>query len=92
MQINRNKIFIILLFIFTTFTLNGHSFLHHHESGEDNQCYSCLISSTLSSDDITSEKGLSPELYEELFCLNNYKDIQENEYFICVSDRAPPSN
>lgn len=90
MKIIGNKIFLIYILLSSSFILNGHNFLHQHESEEDSQCYFCFISSYILSDDVISENNINPEFHKE-YTFQLYKNnIVRSEFFKCNSDRAPP--
>jgi hypothetical protein len=88
----RTKIFYLAILLATVLTLDAHDFLHHHKSGTDNQCYLCIITPTLISDDINSGIKTYPDFYTVYSYLTLYKDFAINNFSLCESDRAPPFN
>lgn len=90
MQKIKNNIILLIILLSSTFTLNGHDFLHNHESDFDNQCYSCLLSLSLISDEYDFGNELIFNIYPEFTLQLLYDTTLFNPEYKSVSDRAPP--
>jgi hypothetical protein len=86
----KNKIILSIILLSSTFTLNGHDFLHNHESETNNQCYSCLLSLSLISDECDFGNLLILSIYPEFTLQLLYDTTLFNPEYKNVSDRAPP--
>jgi hypothetical protein len=89
-QKNKYKIYVLLILVSSVFTIDGYEFLHNHDSGSDNHCISCYLSSSLVAvnSETTAVAGLKvlPD-----FTLNfQINSIQPEFILSSVSDRAPP--
>ncbi len=85
----KNNILLLLILFSSTLVLNGHDFLHNHDSNFESQCSSCVLSSALNLDIINSEDGLnllSPQYTLRLI----FKSILYKSNHSIESDRAPP--
>ncbi|HEY5535630.1 MAG TPA: hypothetical protein VIL99_11955 [Ignavibacteria bacterium] len=90
MQKAKYKILVLLVLMTSVFTIDSYEFLHNHESGSDNHCTSCLLSSSLIAIDseVTGIEGLKilPDFNLNLPVFSIHSEFTLSS----VSDRAPP--
>jgi hypothetical protein len=89
-QKSKFKILVLAILISSVSTIDGYEFLHNHDSGTDNHCISCLLSSSLIAvnPDVIAIEGL--KVHPD-FTINLQLNSIQPEYFLSsVSDRAPP--
>lgn len=86
-----NKILILAILLTAVFTLNAHDFIHHHEEDTGSQCYVCLISPSLISDEILPVETAFAEPDAEILFPCIFESIPSDSFFSPISDRAPPA-
>ena len=86
-----NKIIVLLILLASVFTMDVHDLFHNHASESNSQCFACIISSSLISDDINPGEEILSNISPE-FTLNiSYSTNLSDTLYSVNSDRAPPS-
>ena len=91
MQKVTSKILVFLIILASLTALDVHEFLHSHESGYDNQCIACILSTTLISDDLNSGDAIIPDASPDFIIKSEYITVLPDSHLSTLSDRAPPS-
>jgi hypothetical protein len=85
-----NKILILFFVLTTVLTIDGLEFLHNHHSSSENNCLSCVFSSSLIAVDNDTSDGNEINIIPEFSFLIPTISIQTDYSPTSVSDRAPP--
>jgi poly(A) polymerase len=87
----KNKIIVLLILLSSVFTLDVHDLFHNHGSEDNSQCFACIISSSLISDDVNSGEEIISNISPEFNLNISYTTNLSDYHFSANSDRAPPS-
>ncbi len=93
MNLYKNKILSVVLFLTVLFVLNGNEFFHHHNIFiKDDNCQACIFSHALASSDINQVFEIYKYPNFDYFIFMYNASQTESQKYSIFSDRAPPQN